>query len=115
MRKILIIGIMAIFISAAMIGVLASEKNFSSNQFTEVDGENLVNVSSPTLVIGEDGYNNDEYLLVYNNATYSELEFNISCGPSNGEYPSSVKLDIGNNDRYEYVFDGYGYGDMGDQ
>jgi hypothetical protein len=115
MRKILILGIMALFVSAAMIGVIATEKEFSSNQFTEMDGENLVNVSNPTLVINEDGYNDDEYIFVYNNATYSELEFNISAGPNNGQYPSVVRLDIGNNGRYEYMFDGYGYGDMGDQ
>ena len=51
MRKILILGIMALFVSAAMIGVIATEKNFTSDQFTEMDGGNLVNVSNPTLVI----------------------------------------------------------------
>jgi len=119
MRKILIIGIAVLFAGMALVqGALSMEKEISSNEFSVGTPESYVNVTETDLVISDhdgDLYNNDAKIFVYNNATYNGITFDVTAGESNGWYPSKVALDLGNNGRDEYRFDGWSVGQWGNQ
>ncbi|MGA1848169.1 MAG: hypothetical protein ACMUHB_02410 [Thermoplasmatota archaeon] len=117
MRKILILGVLAILITMAVANVvMADDKEIHSDQFSVGDEESYINITSPTLTIGDDLYNDEAKIMIFNNATYSGISFDISAGAdTEGNYPSDVILDLGDNGRAEYRFGGYGTGDWGNQ
>ena len=120
MKKFLIFGLIAIFIGAALTGSVLSmeEKEFSSNNFSKVNGMNYINVTDPELEVTNHAgeiFNNEAYLMVYNNATYDDIQFKVTAGELNGYYPSDVVLDLDDNGREEYRFGGWSTGQWGNQ
>ncbi|MCK5772335.1 MAG: hypothetical protein KAH57_00965, partial [Thermoplasmata archaeon] len=116
MRKLLIISILGIFIMSAMANLVTSEdKTIDTVDFYVETDDQMIAVSTTTIPI-ENGYNDTVNLMVYNNATYNDIRIKATAGPSpDGNYPSEVYIDLGNNDRYEYYFGGDGSGNWGEQ
>ncbi|MGA1819583.1 MAG: hypothetical protein ACMUHU_01095, partial [Thermoplasmatota archaeon] len=118
MNRILILGILAILTTAAFTGIVFGEdKTIDTNEFSFGDEANYVNMTMKEVRIGEDHFNNEANIFVYNNATYDYLAFDIKAGmdPVSGEYPSEVSVDLGNNNQLEYRFGGAGTGQWGNQ
>jgi len=117
MRKILILGVLAILTTMALANVVsANDKEIDTDEFTVGDETSYINITTPTVTIGDDLYNNDAKLMIINNATYSAISFDVSAGPDGGgNYPSEVTIDLGENGRAEYKFGGFGAGDWGNQ
>ncbi len=120
MKKFLILGAIFLMVSVTLIqGVLSlQDKTIDSEEFGIGTEESFVNVTDPSLeIFDRDGkrYNNEANILVYNNATYDGLTFDITVDPLNGYYPSNVALDLGNNGRDGYRFSGPGVGQWGNQ
>ncbi len=120
MKKVLILGIVAIFLGMALVnGVLSlQEKGIESNEFSVGSPEDYVNITEASLEITEQEgmlFNNEGSIFVHNNATYDGLSFEITGSDLNDVYPEGVALDLGDNGRDEYRFDGWSVGQWGNQ
>ncbi|MBN1390431.1 MAG: hypothetical protein JXA22_07305, partial [Candidatus Thermoplasmatota archaeon] len=102
MKKILILGLMAILTTTALTGsVMGEDKTILNDNFSFDDGSGLVNMTSKEVEIGESHYNNSAKIFVHNNATYDFMVFDITGkkDPVSGENPSEVLLDLGGNNK----------------
>lgn len=116
MKKIPILGVLAVLIMVSLVNGYGQDKTIDTDTFSIGDEENYVNVTADRLHFDENLENNSANIFIYNNATYDQVTFNISAGPStDGTYPSDVRVDLGDNGRLEYRFDGYGVGQWGNQ
>ncbi|MGA1793900.1 MAG: Ig-like domain-containing protein [Thermoplasmatota archaeon] len=118
MNRILILGILAILTTAAFTSfVLGEDKIIDTNEFSFGDEVNYTNMTMKEVNIGEDLFNNEAKIFVYNNATYDYLAFDLTGGKDQvtGEYLSEVSVDLGNNNQIEYRFGGTGSGQWGNQ
>ncbi|MFW3147061.1 MAG: hypothetical protein ACMUIE_09650, partial [Thermoplasmatota archaeon] len=116
MNKPLIIGIILLFVLVSLTNVAAEEKAIDSNEFTFIQGNDYVNLTASELIIDQTRMNDTANLMIYNNATYDLLSFDVTAKPSDGNsYPTEVTIDVGDNGRPEYRFSGYGVGAWGNQ
>lgn len=117
MKRFLIIGAMLVMVAASLFQpAQAGMKDISTDKFSKGTVENLINVTSSEVIIGDELFNDDTQLLIHNNATYSYVSMDLKGGPdADGNYSSNVALDLGSNKRIDYKFGGNGVGAWGQQ
>lgn len=116
MKKILILGVMAVMVTFSLTAVLGENKSIDIDTFSIGDDDAYVNMTASQIVIEDSLENNSANLFVYNNATYDLVSFDVTGGPNaDGIYPSNVMIDLGDNGMSEYRFAGYGVGQWGNQ
>ncbi len=117
MKRFLIIGAMLVMVAASLFQpAQAGMKDISTDKFSKGTVENLINVTSSEVIIGDELFNDDTQLLIHNNATYSYVSMDLMGGPdADGNYSEDVTVDLGSNQRTDYRFTGPGIGAWGNQ
>ncbi len=109
MKRILVIFVTLLFISAATIAIIGNTSSTTITEFIDRDTEKMFNFPSG-------GGNITENLKIPRNVPIHMAYFNVSnVDDGSGNYPTNVTLDVGRDGDLEWAFYGTGYGAMGRQ